>query len=96
MDYVEYRMDRGIVAIIDVTDNLKNEQHIVNSKEIIWGRTKIQREILSTMSEALKVPAYFVLHTKDMSLFHVYNLSDSSKGPRRMTLTEYTQFIKDL
>ena len=96
IDYVEYRKGRGIVALIDVTGEMEDEGHLLNSKKYIWARTKMQREILSTMSKALRVPAYFVLHTKDMTLFHVYNLSDTVEKPLRMTHTEYTNFIKNL
>lgn len=96
IDCVEYRIGRGIVALIDVTGEMEDEGHLLNSKKYIWARTKMQREILSTMAEALRVPAYFVLHTKDMALFHVYNLSDTVEKPLRMTCAEYTNFIRSL
>jgi hypothetical protein len=96
IDFVEYRIGRGIVALIDVTGEMEDEGHLLNSKRFIWERTKMQREILSTMSKALGVPAFFVLHTKGMTLFHVYDLSDTTEKPLRMTNAEYTNFIKKL
>lgn len=34
IDFVEYRKDRGIVAIVAVTGRLNNEKHIINAKNI--------------------------------------------------------------
>ena len=96
IDYVEYRIGRGIVALIDVTGEMEDEGHLLNSKKYIWARTKMQREILSTMSKALGVPAFFVLHTKGLTVFHVYNLADTEEKPQRMTCAEYTNFVKKL
>ena len=96
IDYVEYRIGRGIVAFIDVTGEMEDEGHIINSKKYIWKRTTIQRKILSTLSKALGVPSYFVLHTKDMAMFYVYDLSDINEQPRRMTGSEYANFVKNL
>ena len=96
IDYVEFRRGRGIVALIDVTGEMNDEGHLLNSKKFIWARTKMQREILSAMSKALGVPAFFVLHTKDMTIFHVYNLSDIAEKPLRMSCEEYTRFVKNL
>lgn len=96
IDYVEYRTGRGIVALIDVTGEMEDERHLLNSKKYIWARTEIQREILSTMSKALGVPAFFVLHTKGMTIFHVYDLSDIMEKPLRMSCAEYTSFVKSL
>lgn len=96
LDWVEYRANRGIVALIDVTGNLKNEEHIINSKKMIWDRTEIQREILETIAKALGVPAYFVIHTTDLNLFHVHNLAYDLKDFTRLTRYQYTEFIKGL
>ena len=75
IDYVEYRNDKGIVALIDVTGNMEDERHIINSKQYIWNRTVVQRKILSHLSKTLGVPAYFVLHTKDLKTFHIHDLN---------------------
>ncbi len=96
LDYVEYRIGRGIVALVDVTGEMEDEGHMFNSKKYIWARTQMQRTILLTISKALGVPAFFVLHTKDLKLFHVYDLSDTGEKPMRMTIEEYTNFIKRL
>lgn len=96
IDFVEYRTDRGIVAFIDVTGNLEDEGHILNSEKYVWQRTKVQRKILSKLSEISGVPAYFVLHTKDLSLFYVYQITHKIEKPLRMTNQEYAEFIKNL
>ncbi len=96
LDWVEFRLDRGIVAIIDVTGNLNDENHITNSKKMIWNRTNMQREILETVAKALGVPAYFVIHTTDLSLFHVHNLAYDLKDFTRLSRSQYTEFIKSL
>ena len=96
VDWVEYREGRGVVALIDVTSNLNNEGHIINSKRMIWERTNIQREVLITMSKALNVPAYFVIHTSDLSMFHVHNLANPLTEYSRMDRYQYTDFIKSL
>lgn len=96
IDYVEYRKDRGIVALIDVTGNMVDEGHIVNSKKFIWRRTDVQRRVLSTISKALNVPAYFVLHTEDLSVFHVHDLGGDLTNFKKMSKQEYETFIKSL
>jgi len=96
LDYVEWRRGRGIVALIDVTGNMNDEQHINNSKETIWRRTEMQRDVLETLSNAIGVPAYFVLHTKDLSLFHVHNLKYDLKLFTSLGRYEYSEFIKSL
>jgi hypothetical protein len=47
-----------------------------NSKTLIWHRAQIELEILKELSEKFGVPSYFVLHTKDLSLFHIYKISE--------------------
>lgn len=96
VDFVEYRVGRGIVALFEVTANMENEGHMIRSKPYIWDRTEVQRDVLTTMSEALGVPAYFTLHTKDLSLFHVYDLSGNQENLRKMTQEEYAEFIRSL
>lgn len=96
LDWVEYRANRGIVALIDVTGNLNNEEHIINSKQMIWNRTEMQREILETVAKSLGVPAYFVIHTTDLSIFHVHNLAYDLKDFTSLTRFQYTEFIKSL
>lgn len=95
LDFVECRRDRGIVALIDVTGNMNDEPHLINCKRFIWKRTELQRKVLLDISEALKVPAYFVLHTKDLSIFHVHTLPNLEDF-KKMDKDSYADFIKSL
>lgn len=96
LDYIEWRKGRGIVALIDVTGNLNDENHIINSKEMIWTRTEMQRDVLETLSKAIGVPAYFVIHTTDLSIFHVHNLAYDLKDFTSLSRYQYTEFVKSL
>jgi hypothetical protein len=79
IDQVEWRADRGIVAIICTTGNLNDKYHILNAKPRIWERTKFERMIATEIASKLNVPAFYVIHTKDLSCFHVHNLANISE-----------------
>lgn len=96
INFVEYREGRGIVALINTTSNLTDENHINNSKKFIFPRTEREREILINTSEALNVPAYFVIHDDGLTIFHVYNLNKGIKTFQKMDKKEYSNFIKSL
>ncbi len=96
IDFVEFRPGRGIVGFFGVTGRLNDERHIINAKQMIWSRTKIEREILHELYVKTGVPAYLVIHTEDLSVFHVHKVSDSIEQFRRMNNEEYTKFIKEL
>ncbi len=95
LDFIEYRKDKGIVALIDVTGNMNDEFHLINCKKFIWQRTEVQRKVLLHISKALKVPAYFVLHTTDLSVFHVHTLPNLEDF-KKMDNDSYANFIKSL
>jgi hypothetical protein len=96
IDWVEYRKDRGIVGFLAVTGKCVDERHIVNSKRFIWERTSLERKILSTLSQKLNVPSYFVIHNNDLSIFHVHDLSKDLKEFIVMNQETYGSFIKNL
>jgi len=96
IDMVEFRQDRGIVGFFAVTGRCNSEQHIINSKRFIWKRTKLERKILSTLSEAVDAPAFFVIHDNELSVFHVHNLSESLDKYISMDRDKYTEFIRSL
>jgi hypothetical protein len=96
IDFVEYRADRGIVAFIAISGKCTDEKHIINSKQYIWERTKLERKILIELSDKINVPAFLVLHSEDLSVFHVHNLKDSQNTFKVMNLEEYSNFIKSL
>lgn len=95
VNFVEYRNNRGIVALINVTANLEDESHLENSKEAIWSRSDLEREVLTEIANAIEVPAYYVIHTDDLQVFHVYELPDL-KDFERMNQEEYTEFVQNL
>lgn len=95
IDFVEYRLGRGVVAVYGVTGNLNDERHIRNSLPMILERTKLEREALKEIAMGMKIMCYYVIHTKDLSRFLVLNLL-GDQYDRFMTQDEYKQFIKDL
>lgn len=96
IDFVEFRAGRGIVAVLGVTGRCKDEQHLINCKPFIWERTKAERKILMAVSDALHVHAYYVIHTEDLSVFHVHDLVTGNDPYRRMTREEYIKFTQAL
>lgn len=96
IDYVEFRKDRGIVAFIAVSGEVEDENHLINSKPYIWSRTKMEREILLQLSKNVNVPSFFVIHTKDLSVFHVHKIREDINKFEKMNQDEYTRFIQSL
>jgi hypothetical protein len=94
LDYIEFRKERGIVAFIAVSGETINEKHLINSKKYIWARTLIERGILKRLSEKTGIPAFFVIHTKDLKIFHVHNLGEDLSTFKKMEKEEYSKFIK--
>lgn len=95
IDFVEFRKGK-IVAFFGVTGILKDESHIVNSKRFIWNRTEVERKILLELSQKVRVPSFFVIHTDDMNLFHVHKIGEDLTKFTRMNQSEYADFIKGL
>ena len=96
IDYVEFRRGRGIVAFIAVSGQVEDEKHLMHSKPYIWERTKMEREILLQLSKKIGVPSFFVIHTKDLSLFHVHKLDENLDKFTKMDQPEYANFIRTL
>lgn len=96
IDFVEYRSGRGIVAIMAVTGNCNDENHIKNSKKYIWKRTTIERDILISLASGINCPAYYIIHDNDLSVFHVHNLLEDLNDFTPMNKDQYAEFIKNL
>ena len=96
IDFVEWRIGRGIVGFFAVTGRLKDERHLKNSKPMIWARTEVERQILYQLSISTGKPAFLVIHTSNMNIFHVHNIKNSIDKFDRMDQEEYTQFIRKL
>ncbi|MDC7724449.1 hypothetical protein PNF31_27495 [Priestia megaterium] len=96
VDFVEYRLNRGIVGLFAVTGECNDENHIKNSKRFIWNRTKVERQVLVELSQKVGCPAYFVIHDNDLTVFHVHDLSEDLKDYTRMDNKEYSEFIEKL
>ena len=95
VDWVEYRRGRGIVALLGTTGRLTDERHIENSKQYILRRSFLERQILATISRALGVPAFFVIHTETLDVFHVHEPNEENSF-RRYDHNGYKKFIKSL
>jgi hypothetical protein len=96
VDWVEYREGRGIVAFIATTGRCVDSAHILKCKPHIWNRTVVEREILCVLSIHVGAPAFYVIHSDDLSVFHVHNLRESLSVYRQMTREEYSSFIQSL
>jgi hypothetical protein len=97
VDFVEYRINRGIVGLFGITGNFEDERHIINSKKYVLGRNYVEREILKDLTKDQKFNAYLVLHTKDLSLFHVWNLTLNEIPLWRVyDKVQYQKFIEGL
>lgn len=96
IDFVEFRPDRGIVGFFGVTGRLKDERHINNSKTMIWARTNVERQILYELQLKTGKPAFFVIHTDDLSVFHVHKITESMEKFDRMDKEQYSNFIRSL
>ncbi len=96
IDYVEFRRDRGIVAFIAVSGEFNDESHLINSKPFIWRRTELERQILLDLSKRINVPAFFVIYTKDLSIFHVHKIGEELNKFVKMNRNEYAKFIQSL
>lgn len=92
IDSVEFRKGKGIVALICRTANLNDNNHIYNSKRYIWERTEFERNIVSEISQKMNIPAYYVIHTKDLSIFHVHKLPNKEVF-KVMSREEYSVWI---
>ena len=95
IDYCEVREGRGIVALIAETGRLENEQHLINSKPMIWARSGVERLALSHLACKCQVPAFYVIHTEDLTVFHVCNIYDFNDY-KKMNKEEYEKFIREL
>ena len=97
IDFVEYREGRGIVGLFGVTGRCKDENHINNSKKYIIQRTYVERKILKELSDGKEYSSYLVIHTDDLSVFHVWNLNkDENPTWTRYNKEQYEYFIKNL
>ena len=93
MDYIEIRDDQP-KAILEVTGRLTNEGHLQNSLNQIKDRLNIQKEIMSQVGAHLGIPGYFVIHTTDLQIFYIYDLS--WRRVARLDQQGYTQWIETL
>ena len=89
-DCVEWRDERGIVALIECALNLATSQQILKDKS--W-----EFKVYTEASKKLQVPAYLVIHDKRLSKFEVYKIENEEAIPwKMMKLEEYTEFLRTL
>jgi len=81
LDSIEFRPNRGIVAIIETrsTDTYLN---------------KFQYEIVTRIARLLNVPAYLVRHSLDLKMFKVKNLVTDEE--KELNEGDYINFLKYL
>jgi len=98
VDYVEFRNGRDVVALICVTSRLNDVQHMNNSKPMIFERSKAERRILWFLSWCTGVPAYYVIHLTDLTVFDVYRVHEQGELENfdRMNRDQYVAFIRGL
>ena len=82
IDSVEWREGRGIVAFIETAD-------IHSTYDRSW-----QFEVLRELSERTGIPAYFVRHDQECTVFLVRRIGE--KGFWFMTREQYLKFLKEL
>ena len=81
LDCVEWRPSKGIEALIETraTDTFLN---------------KFQHGIITSIAQAMNVPAYFVRHNPELTQFKVMNLATEQE--KIMTAEDYKNFLKYL
>lgn len=75
IDYIELTNNLDIKAVYETTGRLNNESHLKNSIERIIGRLDLQKTILTSIANDFSVNGYFIIHTRDLNVFYIYDLS---------------------
>ena len=73
VDYLEIRQGE-VKAVIETTGKLANESHLRSSTDKIFERLAGQRLIFKHLVGVFSCPAYFVLHTRDLTVFYVFDI----------------------
>jgi len=76
IDYFEVR-NGAIKAVLEITGKLQDEGHLRNSLNQIFQRWSLHQSMFRSLTNAINVPAYFVVHTNRLDVFYVFNINYS-------------------
>ena len=93
VDYFEIRQGE-VKAVIETTGNLADEDHLRASTDKIFERLAGQRLIFKHLAEVFNCPAYFVLHTRDLTVFYIYDID--FKHVASLSKKQYVSFLESL
>jgi len=79
VDFVEYRLHRGIVGIFEIKQ-FTNITQLLKNKDFVINNSTNQIKVYRLLTSDTVYNAYFVLHTSDMKYFEVWNLN-KNKNP---------------
>jgi hypothetical protein len=92
LDCVEWRTNRGVVAILERSLNIQN-----GTLEQIIGDKKFELTVYSQVARKLEVPAYLVFYNEELTEFKIFMIqNESAKFWKTMNDIEYTSFIRGL
>jgi hypothetical protein len=92
LDCVEWRSNRGTVAIIETAMDMQNRPLEQNVKY-----KQFEITVISQIAQKLEVPAYLVFHNKELTEYKILVIqNESAKFWKTMNDIEYTNFIKGL
>jgi hypothetical protein len=93
VDYLEIRQGE-VRAVIETTGKLADENHLRASADKIFERLAGQRLIFKHLADVFSCPAYFVLHTRDLTVFYVYDID--FKHVLSANKKQYISFLESL
>ena len=93
VDYLEIRQGE-VKAVIETTGKLADEDHLRASTDRIFERLAGQRLIFKHLAEVFDCPAYFVLHTRDLTVFYVFDID--FKHVLSANKKQYISFLESL
>jgi len=92
LDCIEWRKNRGTVAIIERTMDMQN----CPLKQIIEDK-RFELTVYSEIAQKLEVPAYLTFYNEELTEFRVFMIqNESAKFWKTMNNIEYTSFIRGL
>jgi hypothetical protein len=92
LDCVEWRSNRGVVAILERSLDMQS-----GALEQIIEEKRFELTVYSQVARKLEVPAYLVFYNEGLTTFKVFMIqNENAKFWKTMNDIEYTNFIKGL
>ena len=92
IDCVEWRGERGVVAIIERALDTCHYQ-----RQQLLEFKKFEIKVVSQIADILRVPAYLVFYDKELSQFDVYHIkNEQAYFWKAMKTPEYADFLRKL